>query len=370
MASLPLDPSIKPLQLPRPPRTRSGDARDVRAWRMTEARLTHLVAQLLGNREVIPFSPAVARAIGDVEATVFLCQACYWQSLVGPGKWFFKLRDAQRDSSGRLLPPVDGNRQSWEWETALSRTRQESARRRLKALGLLEEARKGVPAKMYYRVNLDRLTEFLLENNNQSAGFLPTGWQGPDHLDGGIRTGQSAGGDPTNTKTTSKNTHNTTTSARPSVSDRIAGARSGALGRRLASGSTTPQACHSEGVVVVDRWAEPHREVLMNALSQSQLGSEAAQLIADEFAGVLEAASLGKHRGIVSKSAWLENMIQLYKARKFRPDFCRGVQARRARTNAIDTDAVPTPSAPDVARTNLAQALSKIKTAPRTGPLK
>ncbi len=110
---------------------------------MSESVLSQLVGQLLGNREVIVYWPALARAIGDAEATLFLCQACYWQSVAGPGQWFYKLRDAERDASGNLLPPTDARRQSWEWETALSRTRQESARRRLKELGLLEEV--GLP---------------------------------------------------------------------------------------------------------------------------------------------------------------------------------------------------------------------------------
>lgn len=328
---------------------------------MTEARLTHLVAQLLGNREVIPFSPAIARAIGDVEATVFLCQACYWQSLIGPGKWFFKLRDAQRGDDGRLLPPVDATRQSWEWETALSRTRQESARRRLKALGLLEEALKGVPAQLYYRVNLDRLTEFLFATH-QLAGFPPTGWQGPDHLDGGVRAGQSAGEAPTNTKTTSKSTQTTTTSGRSSADGRCAGVKRGPVGVQPATGSTTPLACPSEEVVVVvDKWAEPYKKVLLDALSESQLDGAAAQEIADEFAGVLEAASLGRHRGIVNNARWLGHMVGLHKSGDFRPNFCYGVRARRERAKATDTAATPLPTASDVARAKLAHVRSLIK---------
>ncbi|CAB3805322.1 hypothetical protein LMG28614_06183 [Paraburkholderia ultramafica] len=326
---------------------------------MTETRLTHLVAQLLGNREVIPFSPAIARAIGDVEATVFLCQACYWQSLIGPSKWFFKLRDAQRDPDGRLLPPLDGTRQSWEWETALSRTRQESARRRLKELGLLEEALKGVPARMYYRVNLDRLTEFLLQNH-QLAGFPPTGWQIPDQLDGRVRAGQMGGSAPANTETTSKITHTTTTSARSS-GGRSKGTKLGSVGVQSAN-DYTPAACPPRRVVVVvDKWAEPYREVLLEALSQSQLDSAAAQEIADEFSGALEAASLRKRRGIADNRAWLDHMVGLHKNGKFRPNFCHGVRARRERAMAIDREAAPPPTASNVAREKLAHVRSLIK---------
>ena len=43
----------------------------------------------------------------------------------------------------------------WSDETGLSRWEQQTARRALRAAGLLEEARHGVPAKLWFRVRLD-----------------------------------------------------------------------------------------------------------------------------------------------------------------------------------------------------------------------
>ena len=45
----------------------------------------------------------------------------------------------------------------WQRETGLSRREQDSARRRLRALGLLEEQRRGMPAKRWFRLDLAAL---------------------------------------------------------------------------------------------------------------------------------------------------------------------------------------------------------------------
>jgi hypothetical protein len=311
---------------------------------MTEPRLTHLVAKLMGNQEVISFSPAIARAIGDVEATVFLCQACYWQSIVGPGEWFYKLRDAERDDEGGIVPPSDASRQSWEWETALSRTRQESARRKLTGLGLLEEKRREVPAKLFYRVNLDRLTGFLLENF-QLAGIPPTGRQKSSRQAGANRASKMESKRPSsNTKTTAEITQTTSTPSAVANPNADVG--------RVLSG------------VVVEKWAEPHKEVLGRALMQAQLNDVAAQEIADEFAGALEAEANGKHVGIRSKRGWLNHVIERYKKGDFNPDYGRALKARRQSIQRVHVSHVPyvRPSQDlvepqlDIIRTSLKQA--------------
>jgi len=49
----------------------------------------------------------------------------------------------------------------WEEETGMTMYEQKTARKKLKRLGVLEEKRKGVPAKMYYKLNIDRLQELM-----------------------------------------------------------------------------------------------------------------------------------------------------------------------------------------------------------------
>ncbi|HID4550777.1 TPA: hypothetical protein ACXE7R_005135 [Enterobacter cloacae] len=64
-----------------------------------------------------------------------------------------------------------------EEETGLTRYEQEGARKKLVSCGVLEEAKRGIPAKLYFRVNQERLEELLL-GENQHAGMGKTNKQG------------------------------------------------------------------------------------------------------------------------------------------------------------------------------------------------
>ncbi|AQL48449.1 hypothetical protein AZ965_004443 [Salmonella enterica subsp. enterica serovar 4,[5],12:i:-] len=97
----------------------------------------------------IAYNPAFAKLkAGKVKAgpvaAVFLSQLVYWHNRMDGG-WMYK---TQADIAS---------------ETALTRDEQETARKRLVALGVLEEARRGVPATMHYRINTERLEALLLE---------------------------------------------------------------------------------------------------------------------------------------------------------------------------------------------------------------
>ncbi len=103
----------------------------------------------LADRPVV-FYAAFGRVAGGAATGLFLAQAWYWSART-PGGWFWKTRDA------------------WTTETTLTRREQERARARLRALGLLQEERRGVPARMYYRVDGDRLAELLTEDAHREA---------------------------------------------------------------------------------------------------------------------------------------------------------------------------------------------------------
>lgn len=96
----------------------------------------------------IAYNPSFAKLrVGNVKsgpvAAVFLSQMVYWHNRMDGG-WVYK---TQADITS---------------ETALSRDEQETARKRLVALGVLDEQRRGVPATMHYRVNALRLEELLI----------------------------------------------------------------------------------------------------------------------------------------------------------------------------------------------------------------
>lgn len=97
----------------------------------------------------IAYNPALAKLkAGKVRsgpvAAVFLSQLIYWHNRMD-GDWMYKTRA------------------DITTETALTRDEQETARKRLVSLGVLEEKLRGVPATMHYRINTERLEALLLE---------------------------------------------------------------------------------------------------------------------------------------------------------------------------------------------------------------
>lgn len=103
--------------------------------------------------------PRLTKALGSTTAMLFFCQLMYWD---GKGDdedgWIYKTQD------------------EWEEEIGLTRREQETARKRLKAAGVLEERRRGVPAKLYYRIN-----------HEAASTVLSSVWRNPPYKSGGIR---------------------------------------------------------------------------------------------------------------------------------------------------------------------------------------
>lgn len=97
----------------------------------------------------IAYHPTYARISGGVQAGIFLTQLLYWtgRGALADG-WIYK-------TQGEM-----------EEETALTRREQETARRQLRACGLIEEKLAGVPATLHFRVNMERLIELLTEQSS------------------------------------------------------------------------------------------------------------------------------------------------------------------------------------------------------------
>lgn len=98
-------------------------------------------------KQPIAFHRVFVSIAGGACPGIFLSQAWYWsQRTENPEGWFFKTQD------------------DWEAETGLTRREQETARNQLKRIGILREQRRGVPAKMWYCLNLDELQTRLYES--------------------------------------------------------------------------------------------------------------------------------------------------------------------------------------------------------------
>ena len=131
----------------------------------------------------ISFHRVFVTLTGSVTAAVMLSQAVYWTKRM-PGGWFWLTRDG------------------WEEQTGLSRSEQESARARLRATGFWQEERKGVPAKLHYRVNLAALRDAL----NLLEAKPPSSRAEPCQLDGGNPANWTAEILPTISETTTETT--------------------------------------------------------------------------------------------------------------------------------------------------------------------
>ena len=110
-----------------------------------------LFQKIIKDRPVA-YHPDFAKAIGSVQAALFLSQLLYCSDKENNNGWIYKTQ-----------------KEFYE-ETGLSRREQETARKKLKELGILEEKYQGIPRKLYYKVNMDKLAKLMLDyysaNNN------------------------------------------------------------------------------------------------------------------------------------------------------------------------------------------------------------
>ena len=103
---------------------------------------------LLGR--CIAFHARLVDLTGSVKASLMLSQAIYWtrrgKDIRQHGGWFFK-------TIGQ-----------WHQETGLSRHEQAHARATLRGLHLIDERKRGLPARLFYRVDAERLATSLSDS--------------------------------------------------------------------------------------------------------------------------------------------------------------------------------------------------------------
>lgn len=108
----------------------------------------------------IAFHRCFVDLTGSVTAALFLSQAVDWQlQCPDPEGWWSK------------------SLEEWQEETGMSRGEQESARRCLLQLGIIEERRYGVPARSWFRINEARLLALF----NDLPAAPPADAVGDDH---------------------------------------------------------------------------------------------------------------------------------------------------------------------------------------------
>ncbi len=101
----------------------------------------------------IAFHRALVSVVGGgVLPALLLSQAIYWTKRTSdPDGWFWKTQA------------------EWEEETGMGRREQENARAKLRQTHFWKEELRGLPAKMYFKVDLDRLAATLLGEPCQTS---------------------------------------------------------------------------------------------------------------------------------------------------------------------------------------------------------
>ena len=114
----------------------------------------------------IAFHRCFVRLGIGITGAVMLSQAVYWSNRTGDSEgWFFKTIG------------------EWEEETGLTRREQETARKNLK--GILDSELRGIPARLYFRINWLALEKSL--NNDSLAESAKQGFPNPPNKNGGTR---------------------------------------------------------------------------------------------------------------------------------------------------------------------------------------
>lgn len=105
--------------------------------------MTRSISQTLRDLgRPVAYYPSIALALDDLKGAIFACQFLYWEGKqADPSGWIYK--------TGKQITE----------ETGLSRYEQESLRKRLIHLGVLEERLQGMPATMAFKFNWEVLDD-------------------------------------------------------------------------------------------------------------------------------------------------------------------------------------------------------------------
>ena len=103
------------------------------------------IISLLKDRP-IAYRPGLKRIAGSIGAAIMLSQAIYWQERVprDDGWWWKTAKE-------------------WEEETALNLSEERTARAKLRGTSFWGEKRKGIPARMWFKLDFDELVRVLRE---------------------------------------------------------------------------------------------------------------------------------------------------------------------------------------------------------------
>lgn len=307
----------------------------------------------LSNVELVPQIAAVGRALGSMAASLFLFHAISCQRRAGTGIWFDVRRDADRDATRKILSPPTREVESWEWSTGLHRREQQCARKILKASGLLDERRQGIPARLFFLVNLSATEKLIAEcvlthrrpdvNNlsvAETASHAPTRHPKERRQPGISKVSRKVQSRPTNNKR-SFMYENTTTGSPKHIKRDDAAICKNAMRTNLEFHPAV----------------EAHIPAIEHALRN--LKDEDAQAIIDELTGNLLSAASGRRKPIQNVAGWLYRIATLSAEGGFVPnaglEISRQRSAAKTRQTITQKDIVPVASIQTMAPSDMSQ---------------
>lgn len=276
-------------------------------------REARVILALEGPRLSIPLG-LVRRLDGDLQAAAFLSQAAYLSALVANSEkegWFFLAQ-----TGGPWLPDnekesIFATMGSWEFCLGISPDGQKLVRKKLIVLGVLEERRAGIPARLHYRVDPAKYFDFLAGKPIKTPVSEKSGNKNPENQESRIgKTGKQESakkGDktpayPESNKEMEKDIEKETTTTQ-------------AAAQAAAGGSS-------------DLIFDPSIERLAPALQGMLTGIDQglAQYLVDELAGCIQPAS-----GVVIKNpvGWFRGVVAKARRGEFQPARALDVQRTR-----------------------------------------
>lgn len=166
-----------------------------------------MVLQLLDRP--IAFHRCFVPVAESVAGAVWLSQLVYWS---GRGQ----------DKTGWIYK----TQQEWKEETGLGRSEQENVRKKLRNKMVLEEKEDGLPCRLFYRLNLDRLFELISSQScadagaDQYAGIQHTRMRKTSKQACGNLANKDDGNQQANTETTHRSHHKPPPHAQPDLRNR------------------------------------------------------------------------------------------------------------------------------------------------------
>ena len=124
----------------------------------TRPATSNRLAEWMAGGRIVAFHRNFVEVTENATAALLLSQMWYWSQT-----------------------PTAEEREGWFWmtqneiyeQTGITRHEQETARKRLRDMGLLEEERRGLPAKMWFRLDKERffsLAQILLDSKEEIEG--------------------------------------------------------------------------------------------------------------------------------------------------------------------------------------------------------